>query len=392
MKKTKNVMFIIGNMRNGGAERALTNICNELKKTYNVYLVVSDKRNYDYMPDVKVFEIPNLRSNRRKIIGIIQLRKLKKELGIDIAISFLTGNNVSNYFSKYKEKIVFSVRNFMSQKRNYEYKFINICYNLVKNRVNLIVSVSESVRMDQIDNFGVNPDKIITISNFCDLKKIEKESNEKIEKELKYLFENKTVISSGRLHDQKGQWHIIRAFSKVVKKIPDAKLILTSRGALEDYYKELISDLKLENNVFLVGFVDNVYKYMKNSNIFLLNSFYEGMPNVILEAMACGLPVISTDAPGGSAEILAPDKKIGDYITKRYDAPYGILIPICDGVKYSAQDPLTKNEILLADTLIDLLNDKEKQQYYREKSLERVQDYSKENIIKKWDKIIDDAT
>lgn len=390
MKKSKNVMFIIGNIRNGGAERALTNICNGLKDIHNIYLVVSDKRNYDFMPDVKVIEIPNLLGKHRKIIGIFELKKLKKELKIDIAISFITSNNIVNYFSKYKEKVVFSVRNFMSQKAKYDTKLIKACYNLVKNKTDLIVAVSESVRVDQINNFRVNPNKIITISNFCNIKQIEKEASQRIEKDMKHLFQGKTIITSGRLHNQKGQWHTIRAFSKVVEEIPDAKLILTGRGALEDYYKKLIRDLKLENNVFLIGFVDNVYKYMKNSNIFLLNSFYEGMPNVILEAMACGLPIISTDSPGGSAEILAPNRKINSHVKKRYDAPYGILIPICDGIKYTADDSLTKNEILLANTMIDLLNDKAKQKHYSKMSLERIQNYSKENVIEKWNNIIEE--
>ena len=163
---------------------------------------------------------------------------------------------------------------------------------------------------------------------------------------------------------------------------------MTGRGVLKDYYQELVSELNLENNVYILDFVDNVFRYIHNAKIYILNSFYEGMPNALLEAMACDLPIIATDAPGGTKEIIAPNRKSNTYVKKATLEEYGILIPTCDKTMYKAKDPLTKEEKILADSIILLLKDKKLYQKYKKASQERVKDFNKEKILKMWEDIL----
>ncbi len=384
----KNILFLIGAMRTGGAEKVIYNLCNNLKDKHNVTLVVRTMKDADYIPDVNIIEIPELTSKKKNFIGLWKLRKVKKELKIDYTISFILKYNIYNYVTKYKDKVIISVRNFISANDEmYSPKLIKKYKKIIK-KVDLIVNVSESVMLDQIENFHSKPKKNIVIPNFCEIEDINEKKQEALPSEDRKYFKGDVIISSGRYNYQKGQWHLIRAFSKVVEQKKNAKLILTGRGPYKDYYLKLVKDLHLEKNIIILDFVDNIYRYMHNAKIYILNSFYEGMPNVLLEAMACDLPIIATDAPGGSKEILAPKKKLDKFVKKVTLGDYGILIPTCDRVKYEAGDALTKEEKEIAKSILLLLNDKKLYKHYQLASQKRVQDFTKDKILNKWESIL----
>ena len=200
------------------------------------------------------------------------------------------------------------------------------------------------------------------------------------------FFKRDVIISNGRYNYQKGQWHLIRAFKNVASKNPNAVLVLTGRGSLKEYFEALVDELNLKDNVYILDYVDNVYRYMHHAKIFFLNSFYEGMPNVLLEAMACDLPVIATDAPGGSKEILEPGSNINERLKEVTCASYGVLVPMCDGNMYSANDALTKEEEQLADAINMMLEDDKLYNDYKKISEQRVLDFSRDKILDMWRK------
>src|SRR5699024_8973667 len=145
------------------------------------------------------------------------------------------------------------------------------------------------------------------IYNFYDIEKILELSKEPLTVQDAKIFENPTIVTVGRLAEQKGQWHLIRALNKVKKEIPDVKLIILGEGELEDYLKKLVNDYKLTENVHFLGFQKNPFKYITKSDMYVFPSLYEGFPNALAEGMVCGLPVISSDCESGPREILSPD-------------------------------------------------------------------------------------
>ena len=143
-------------------------------------------------------------------------------------------------------------------------------------------------------------------------------------------------MTAGRLVDQKGQWHLIRAFSRVINKMPDAKLLILGQGGNKDYLESLIKDYKLEDSIKLLGYKSNPYIYMVRSDIFAFSSVYEGLGNILVECMACGLPVVSADYKYGAKELLAPDMDLKTEIHEVTYGEYGILVPEMDDKKYEA--------------------------------------------------------
>jgi N-acetylgalactosamine-N,N'-diacetylbacillosaminyl-diphospho-undecaprenol 4-alpha-N-acetylgalactosaminyltransferase len=152
---------------------------------------------------------------------------------------------------------------------------------------------------------------------------------------------------------------------EVIKKVPDAKLLILGRGPLYEYFDTYIKDNNLDNNIELLGFKPNIPDYLKKSKVFVITSYYEGLSNSLLEAMSYGIPVIASDSNGGNKEVI--------------DDKYGILIPDF----YNNHD-IEDNEKLLAKEIIDILNNKKNYEYYSKKSLERAKDFDKNVIIKKW--------
>lgn len=123
------------------------------------------------------------------------------------------------------------------------------------------------------------------------------------------------ILYTGALHSNKGIPDLIRSAVYVLKKYPDTRFIITGRGPSETSLRKLVHDLKLDHNVRFVGYVDRpqLIKLYQNASILVLPSYYEGLPTTILEAMACGIPVIGTNVYG-TAEAIS-------------DGQTGLLIP-----------------------------------------------------------------
>lgn len=126
-----------------------------------------------------------------------------------------------------------------------------------------------------------------------------------------------TIVTSGRLHKQKNQALLIAAFAEASKKYPQLRLIILGEGKLLDTLVKQAQDAGIASFVDFPGFVDNPYPIYANADLFVLPSSFEGFPNVLIEAMACRTPVIATDCPGASAQIIEGGRS-------------GVLVPMDD--------------------------------------------------------------
>lgn len=388
----KKIMILSRSLSFGGAERVATNLATYLSKTYEVILVVIDGSNNTYGTTVETIDLGLSIKNKGSRVDwyrqlISKVNKIKKERNITHTISFLSEPDLANALTGKHSKTIISVRNKQSALVKGNIKKIRD--KILFSKVDDIVALSQMVKYDLVKNYNVNESKVKVIYNPCDKKAIKRKvaEGDLTEEEIK-IFESsdKVVITAGRLSQQKGQWHLIRSFSKVVEEIPDAKLVILGEGEKEEYFKILIKELNLQKNVFLLGYKANPYVYLEKADLFAFSSLFEGLGNILLEAMACGVPIISTDCDSGPRELLHPNSNIEDTgkAQEVIYGEYGILVPVCDGNEYSANEKLTQEELMYSQVLIKLLTDKSLLSRYKEKSTERGDDFFVHKIVQQW--------
>lgn len=398
VKKMKKVNFFIGTLSTGGAERVVSNLSLNLSDFIARDILMFGKNSKtDYPYNGKLVYLDksahtNLFNKIKTIIArIVTIRKIKRMDKNATTISFLEYPNLVNALTFRSGKSIVSVRNHMSSKhtRGVKSKLWNSTIRYLYPKADLIISVSEEIKRDLICNYNVDADKIKVIYNSYDINSIHIKSKDILDDEHKYLFRDPVIITAGRLNKQKGHWHLIRAFSQVKKVIPNAKLVILGEGELEAYLKKLVYDLGISDDVHFLGFQKNPFKYIAKSQIFVMTSLHEGFPNSMAEAMACGVPVISSDCKSGPREILAPaefDTLNMDY--RLNNNRYGILTPVCDGTKYSAIDVITDEENSVADSIILLLQDNNLWCHFSNQSQRRIQDFEISKIISEWESVI----
>ena len=157
------------------------------------------------------------------------------------------------------------------------------------------VAISKSNQRMVADYYGLPLERVDMVHNPVDVKRF---ANGEKENDGQFRF-----ITAGRFSPEKNQQMMYRAFAAFLEKGHDARLLMLGRGAEEENLKALAKELKISNRIDYGGFVPNVEDYLKTADVFLLSSHYEAQPLCVLEAMAAGLPVISTDV-GGVADIV----------------------------------------------------------------------------------------
>lgn len=388
----KNIAILIPQLTGGGAERVASNLSLYLPENkYNKYIIVYNSENIDYpykgtLIDLNIKAGSNpLTKLTNTIKRIYSLKKVKKNYNIDITISFLSSPNIVNILSRGRGKTIVSVRNFISKSSKGFYgTLFKLSIKALYNKADAIVVVSKAINKDLVENYSLDENKVKVIYNPYDIDKISKLAKEKIDEKYQEIFKKPTIITTGRLTKQKGQWHLLRAFKKVKSEIPDAKLVILGKGPLEYYLKELAADLGIDNDVHFLGFKRNPFKYIARSKIYVFPSLYEGFPNALCEAMACGIPVISTDCKSGPREILAPSITYEMAAELETDAQYGILIPVCDGKYHPSSEGLTSEERILAKSIIELYSNDILYNSYSKLSRERIKSFASDKIVEEY--------
>jgi len=404
--KKRNLVILIPSFFGGGAEKVISLLSPFFRERCNVKIVTMERDiDYDFPQGVEYcFLTPlNALSNRFLKFLLFPLALLKfvriiKEIRSDtIVFSLLFRTDLLNFFgslfAQYKK--ITSIRTNLSSdfrnERNLLKRYIYpIIARFIYRNFNKIIAISEGVKLDIIKNLKVKNRNISVIYNPISLKEIKRLKKAPLGR-FEAIFKKPVVLNIGRLELQKGQWHLVRSFKNVMNIYPDAILFIIGKGRLKKYLKRLISDLGLQNNVFIIGFQKNPYKFMFRANIYVSTSLWEGFGNTILEAMACGLPIISTDCKSGPREILAPGTDIEFETLTPERTRYGVLISNFQKRFLPSSYPLTNSERILSDVIIEQLYRKLNMKE-RKDLMDRTHDFSIEGIANKYLEIIEEVS
>lgn len=314
---SKKILFILHNLYGGGAEKMMVRLANQFHKSgKNVEVVLLSDFGVNYNQLSKDIEVTCLYSPR-VMSSIFKLVKLLYRKKYDVALSALTHVNVLSIIASalsFKLKRLFvSERNFFSQDRKVNnsivmravYFIAPVLYRIIPNPV---ICVSQGVADDLRKNFNVPYSKLKTAPNPT-------LDDDFINQRIKFQenihplindYNGFVVVAAGRLAYQKGFDILIEAFNLVIKDV-SARLIIFGEGPLRASLELLIKDLGLEKNVFLPGFNTNLTSNIGSADLYVMSSRFEGSPNALVEAVATGVRVLSTDCPHGPREILNDD-------------------------------------------------------------------------------------
>lgn len=381
----KKIAFIIQHLTNGGAERTVSNLSLALQHECNVTLIVFDGNNCTYPHGGKLIDlaIPPAKNPIGKLINIIRrvvkTRKIKKQHNFDCVISFMFGANIVNVLSKCCEKTIISERNYIGA---YGRNLFNIFrVKAIASRCDLDIALSKMVEYDLVHNFKLPPDKVKTIYNPLDVNKI----REKATQLPCFDFDSNCfyISSAGRFVEQKGQWHLLKAFSLFHSKHRNSKLILLGDGLLKSNLESLSEQLGISDSVLFLGFQDNPYSFISRSSCFVLSSLFEGLGNVILEAMACQVPVISFDCLAGPRELIAPNTPISAQEQTYSWQECGLLV-MPPGMNMSFDTKFEECDMHLSAAIESLYLNAEKKDKVIKSANVRIEEFTPSRITSQW--------
>ena len=286
----------INTISHGGAERVIVNLANQFAQNKNeVILINSYESDWEYEYDQRIRRIVILKNKtlglfKKNFLLVKRLRKIFKYEKPNVIISFMAEPNFRTIISSrgLDAKVIVSVRNDPS--KEYPNIATKVLANILYRKADGVVF--QTLEAQRYFNKNIQKKSKI-IYNQVDKKFFNIEQR----------FPKKNIITVGRLTEQKNHELLIKAFAKI-KNQTEENLVIYGDGKKKKELFELVNALGLNERVFLPGVINNIETVLSEAKLFVLSSDYEGMPNALLEAMAAGLPCISTDCPcGGPREL-----------------------------------------------------------------------------------------
>lgn len=307
------IAFCINSLRRGGAERVLTILANTLsERRFDCSVITSFEKpgeEYELNCGVHRFVLdsgnPSSGKVMRNLNRIARLRKICKEQEFDVLVSFMGEPNIRSLFATagLRTKTIVSVRN--DPRREYAGRLLGALSKSLFHKADWVV-----FQTSQAASFfsGAVRKKSSVILNPVGDNFFSVRPN----------LGSKVVVTCGRLVPQKNHQLLIKAFELAIELNEHWALEIVGSGPLRDELEAFVAERNLENHIHFVGETDNVPEVLSQASVFALSSDYEGLPNVLMEAMAAGLACVATDCPcGGPAMLITNNKN-------------GLLVPVGD--------------------------------------------------------------
>jgi len=389
---SRHILLILPYGGVGGMERLALNLYRHYRSLGDQVKVIKQIRLPD---DIVNFGEDEIALSERDLTRMSALQRLGFYLSIPFSIAravrahgithSIALGDMSNLFSSLSPSREFKVASIHSLKSvelaggGLLNRIFRLAYRSTYRRFDRVVAISRAIRNDLLANCGYRfADNLEVVYNPHDLSAITAAAAEALPPQEQELFSVPTAVFLGRLTGVKALWHLIRAFQSVLDQGTQARLVFIGDGDADmtGHLQSLVDGYGITAQVTFLGRRSNPYPYLARAHVLALSSHFEGTPNVIVEAIALGVPVVSSHCTDGVVELMSTAE------VTRLDTPLeleaGIMTPPLSGRRdeITQLTPLTPAELALADALATVLRDPE---YHA--SVQR----HRETLLKKFD-------
>ncbi len=375
---------LINSLARGGAEKVgLTTLMESNYKGIDTLLIIVEReKGYAQPEGYRVIYLTNFEKLENPLIKIFwvficayRLKKIIKKEDIKLVQSHLSRANFINVGASFLGAE--HITQIVTHKQITFKEFFPVnhlkkwLFSKFYNRADQVISISKMMKRKMDNLLSVNSDKHTVVYNPHNINQIMRLSEE-VPGDFQFDPDKKYLISAGRLFKGKRIEDIIQAFSIIRKEHQDVELIILGEGVSLPSLIELSEQLGLEKTVHFLGYKTNPFSYISRSYLFLLASESEGLPNIIIESLACRTPVISSDCISGPREILSPQSDFSVQLKEDVEfAEFGILYPV-------------GNILGLSKSIIKMLDDRSLYQTYKESSQIRADHFDQSNIVEQY--------
>lgn len=371
----RKVLFLSYDLKDGGSPQVLSNILNYLNRNeFDPVLVTYSKARVFPIPEGITEHILHVEGGgslfhklKANLTAVFRLRRILRTENPDIAVGMggLTnwGLILAVKTARLKTSVIIGEHGADALKYRQDRGsslLIGLLNKFLYPLADRIVAISEGVREYLVRELKLPDQKVVLIYNPVDIQRIQQLSQEQVEDPWLCDRNKHVVIWVGRIAAIKGLQYLIGAFEKVLEQI-DARLIIVGEGSEQSAIENLVVQKGLKEKVRFAGFQSNPYRYMSRSSVFAFPSMSEGFGMVLVEAMACQLPVVSADCEAGPNEILQNGK-------------CGILVPVAD-------------ESAMAKAIVTMLSNHELRDRLTLEALRRAADFEPVKVVASYEQL-----
>ena len=364
------ILVTAPNLITGGAEKQLIYLIDGLVRMgFNIVLFLFELEGeyLEMVPkEVKILS-PASPKPRKPLKGLWKLKEVVRVISEerpDVLYSRLWPTKVATAFAGFisGKRVVFSedrtLSQFMEEGNPHRWSFNFHIRKTASQLASVVAPVSQGIADELIRIFKLSPDRVKLIYNGFDLEEMRKKSEEEVNHPWFNNRKEPVVGALGRMVELKGFKYLLEAIRIVNDRGIPVRLLMIGKGEILKDLKTKAGRLDIKDRVEFLGFVENPFAYLARCDLFVLSSLYEGLPSTLIEAMALGVPVISTRCPTGPEEIIENERN-------------GLLVPVADSGA-------------IAESIIRVLQDKELSIRLKVEGRKRAEDFSLESMVSKF--------
>lgn len=316
----KKLALLLPSARAGGAERVLLSLLQKFdRKRFDLHQIVIDPSGswLDAIPrDVSLWVLGYRRVCRSLVSLAVVLRRLSPDVILSTVVHLNLALLLIDPLLRRKTKTYIRETNTLSVSigKGFKASVLRLFARILYPRAEGIICPGEAIKKDLKNNFCIRPHKMVIIPNPVNVDKIRSKMKQDGNPLKRCRFR---LVAAGSLTRQKGFDMLVKAMASLVKIKPEIHLTILGDGPEKSNLENEIRALDLLDSIALAGFKENPYPYFFHGDLFVLSSRWEGLPNVVLESLACGTPVVAFDCPGSVGEIFD-------------DPSEGVLVPAGD--------------------------------------------------------------